>query len=59
MKAYLINPIKEEISVVDYNGDFHEIIKFIDAKIFTVVYPFKNADTIYVDDMGLMKPLNY
>ena len=59
MKAYLINPIKEEISVVDYNGDFHEIIKFINAKIFTVVYPFKNADTIYVDDMGLMKPLNY
>tara|TARA_R100001443_G_C3290593_1_gene162746 strand:+ start:111 stop:491 length:381 start_codon:yes stop_codon:yes gene_type:complete len=59
MKAYLINPIKEEISVVDYNGDFHQIQKFIDADIFTAVYPFKNADTIYVDDMGLMKPINH
>tara|TARA_Y100000593_G_scaffold17919_1_gene35781 strand:+ start:2541 stop:2921 length:381 start_codon:yes stop_codon:yes gene_type:complete len=59
MKAYLINPIKEEISVVDYNGDFHQILKFIDAEIFDAVYPFKNADTIYVDDMGLMKPINH
>ena len=59
MKAYLINPIKEEISVVDYNGDFHQILKFIDAELFDAVYPFKNADTIYVDDMGLMKPINH
>jgi hypothetical protein len=59
MKAYLINPMKEEISVVDYNGDFHQICKFINAEIFDVVNPFKNADTIFVDDMGLMKPLNY
>ena len=59
MKAYLINPIKEEISVVDYNGDFHQILKFIEAELFDAVYPFKNADTIYVDDMGLMKPINH
>ena len=59
MKAYLINPIKEEISVVDYNRDFHQILKFIEAELFDAVYPFKNADTIYVDDMGLMKPINH
>ena len=46
MKAYLINPIKEEISVVDYNGDFHQILKFIEADLFAAVYPFKNADSI-------------
>jgi len=59
MKAYLIDPIKRIVSVVDYNGDFHQICKFINAEIFDVVNPFKNADTIFVDDMGLMKPINH
>ena len=29
MKAYLIDPIKRTVSVVDYNGDFTQIRKFI------------------------------
>ena len=59
MKAYLIDPIKRIVSVVDYNGDYKQINKFIDAEIFSAVYPFKNQDTLYVDDMGLMKQTNY
>ncbi len=59
MKAYLIDPIKRTVSVVDYNGDYKQINKFIDAEIFTAVYPLKNEDTLYVDDMGLMKQKNY
>tara|TARA_A100001035_G_scaffold271745_1_gene260260 strand:+ start:3401 stop:3859 length:459 start_codon:yes stop_codon:yes gene_type:complete len=59
MKAYLIDPIKRIVSVVDYNGDYKKINKFIDAEIFTAVYPLKNEDTLYVDDMGLMKQTNH
>ena len=59
MKAYLIDPIKRIVSVVDYNGDYKQINKFIDAEIFSAVYPFKNQDTLYVDDIGLMKQTNY
>ena len=59
MKAYLIDPIKEEISVVDYNGDFKQIQELIEADLFDIVYPFKNQDAIYVDDMGLMKQVNF
>ena len=33
MKAYLIDPIKRIVSVVDYNGDYKQINKFIDAEI--------------------------
>ena len=29
MRAYLIDPIKKEISVVDYNGDYQMINKLI------------------------------
>ena len=59
MKAYLIDPIKEEISIVDYNGDFKQIQELIEADLFDIVYPFKNQDAIYVDDMGLMKQVNF
>tara|TARA_Y100000593_G_C4231800_1_gene297373 strand:- start:154 stop:531 length:378 start_codon:yes stop_codon:yes gene_type:complete len=59
MKAYLIDPRKRKISKVDYNGDFHQICGLINADIFTVVYPFNNRDSIYVDDMGLYEELNY
>tara|TARA_Y100000114_G_scaffold148215_1_gene160940 strand:- start:108 stop:500 length:393 start_codon:yes stop_codon:yes gene_type:complete len=59
MKAYLIDPIKEEISIVDYNGDIKQIQELIEADLFDVVYPFKNQDAVYVDDMGLMKQVNF
>ena len=59
MKAYLIDPIKEEISIVDYNGDFKQIQELIEADLFDIVYPFKNQDAVYVDDMGLMKQVNF
>ena len=59
MKAYLIDPIKEEISIVDYNGDVKQIQELIEADLFDVVYPFKNQDAVYVDDMGLMKQVNF
>ena len=59
MKAYLIDPIKEEISIVNYNGDIKQIQELIEADLFDVVYPFKNQDAVYVDDMGLMKQVNF
>tara|TARA_R110000823_G_scaffold303365_1_gene424721 strand:+ start:618 stop:980 length:363 start_codon:yes stop_codon:yes gene_type:complete len=58
MKAYLINPIDETITEVDYEGDFQQIYKHIDANIFSVVN-ILNDDSIYVDDEGLYKDVQY
>ena len=60
MRAYLIDPIKKEISVVNYNGDYQMINKFINCpRGFDAVYGFRNQDTLFVDDEGLLRKENY
>ena len=55
MKAYLINPKDETITVVDYdNSDYKNISKMIDAHWFTTVQISDNMDTMYLDDEGLL-----
>ena len=60
MKAYLIDPINKIVSVVDYNGDYQTINKLINSQRgFDAVYGFRNEDTLYVDDEGLLRKENY
>ena len=60
MKAYLIDPINKIVSVVDYNGDYQTINKLINSQRgFDAVYGFRNEDTLYVDDEGLLLKENY
>ena len=60
MKAYLIDPINKMVSVVDYNGDYQTINKLINSQRgFDAVYGFRNEDTLYVDDEGLLTRENY
>ena len=60
MRAYLIDPINKEISVVDYNGDYRMINELINSQRgFDAVYGFRNEDTLYVDDEGLLLKENH
>ena len=60
MKAILINPKLKLINEINYSGDYKDISKLTECRIFTCVYPFNNCeDTIYVDDEGLLKSSNY
>tara|TARA_R100000388_G_scaffold86395_1_gene65868 strand:- start:27 stop:350 length:324 start_codon:yes stop_codon:yes gene_type:complete len=53
MKAYLIDPKKQEVTEVDYSGDYKDIYKLIDCSTFDVVGITPKGDGIYVDDEGL------
>ena len=60
MKAYLIDPLNKIVSVVDYNGDYQTINKLINSQRGSdAVYGFRNEDTLYVDDEGLLTKENY
>tara|TARA_R100001460_G_scaffold98841_1_gene141815 strand:+ start:472 stop:912 length:441 start_codon:yes stop_codon:yes gene_type:complete len=59
VKAILINPVKEIIHHVDYDGDYQSIYKLIDCRVFEAVYPFDNGDTLWIDEEGLLKDSNY
>ena len=60
MRAYLIDPINKEISVVDYNGDYQMINELINSQRgFDAVYGFRNQDTLFVDDEGLLRKENH
>ena len=54
IKAVLIDPYKEEITDVEYSGDYKQIYKLIQADCFTAVSLGDNDD-VFVDDEGLMK----
>ena len=54
MKAYLIDPYEQSVSEVEYNGDYNQIYKLIDATTFDVAR-IANGDSIYIDDEGLSK----
>lgn len=55
MQAYLIDPIAERVSVVDYDGDYNSIYKLIDCSMFDLVNITHDGDAIFVDDEGLFK----
>ena len=54
MQAVLIDPYKEEVTTVEYNGDYKQIYEHIKADCFTLVRLLDNDD-VFVDDEGLLK----
>jgi hypothetical protein len=59
--GYLIDPAAMSIAPWSYNGDWQTIAPAIriGASPFTIAHQFTNADTIFVDDEGLLKPLDW
>tara|TARA_R110000822_G_scaffold35007_8_gene98886 strand:+ start:376 stop:729 length:354 start_codon:yes stop_codon:yes gene_type:complete len=53
MRAFLIDPFQQEVTEVNYSGDFKQIYEFIDAHTFDVARLNAKGDGIYVDDEGL------
>ena len=53
-KAFLIDPVAQAITEVEFNGDYREIYKLIDASLFTTV-AITEDDAIFVDDEGLLQ----
>ena len=58
MKAILIDPILKEVKEVDYSGDYKDIYKLIECRVFDVVHIPVGSDGIYIDDEGLFTPIN-
>ena len=54
VRAILIDPYKEEVKEVTYNGVYTEIHKLIDCTCFTAP-SLTNGESIYCDDEGLLK----
>ena len=53
MKAYLIDPEKQEGTEVEDSGDYKDIYKLIDCSTFEIVGITPKGDGIYVDEEGL------
>ena len=58
MKAYLIDPVRLEVTQVQIGDDYREIYKFIDADIFECVQINRQGDAIYIDEEGMLKNLS-
>lgn len=54
MKAVLINAAERTVTDVDFDGDWREISKLIDCRLFTVVGGLPDGDDLFVDDEGLL-----
>jgi hypothetical protein len=54
MKAVLIDPYKEEVTDVTYNGDYKQIYEHIKVDCFALVR-LSDDDDVFVDDEGLLK----
>ena len=59
MNAFYIDPILKFVAEVDFEGDYKEIYKWIDARTFDVVTLNGYGDGMYVDDEGLLKRSNH
>lgn len=57
MKAYLIDPFAKTFEIVEYSGNYRQIYEYIKAGSFDVA-AMENGDGIFVDDEGLLKPLD-
>ena len=55
MRAFLIDPIEQAITEVDYNGVYTQIYEFIEADTFDVATFNERGDGVFVDDNGLFK----
>lgn len=55
MQAYFINPFSQNVTTVDYDGNYESISRLIDASrgYFDVVRLYDNQDAAFVDDEGL------
>jgi len=53
MRAFLIDPFRQEVTEINYSGDFKQIYDLIDAEIFDVARLNAKGDGIFVDDEGL------
>lgn len=53
-KAVLIDPYKQEVTDVTYNGDYKQIYEHIKVDCFALVRLSDNDD-VFVDDEGLLK----
>lgn len=53
MKAILIDPFTQTISEVDYDGNYKNIYKLIEANCFDLAH-LDRGDAIFVDDAGLI-----
>jgi hypothetical protein len=53
-KAVLIDPYKEEVTDVTYNGDYKQIYEHIKVDCFALVR-LADDDDVFVDDEGLLK----
>jgi hypothetical protein len=53
MKAFLVDPVENKITEVDYDGDYKSIKTLIEADLFDVVRINVEGDCFFVDDEGL------
>lgn len=53
MRAILIDPMTESVTVVEHSGDYRNIYELIDCETFSVI-DIGNGEAIYVDDEGLL-----
>ena len=53
MKAFLIDPQAQQITQVEYSGDYRQIYEHINAPMFTTATFNEAGDTCFVDDEGL------
>lgn len=53
MQAIKIDPIKQEVSLVEIDGSLESIYKELDCTTFTCPSILDNMDSLYVDDEGL------
>jgi len=62
MRGILINPWLKEITEVDVSEDFRDIYRKLSNPLgpkvdcFCIGMNWRNGDTLYVDDEGLLKP---
>ena len=58
MKAYLIDPFEKSVAQVEYDGNYKNIYKLIDASMFDAAEINNDLDVVMVDDEGLFVPLS-
>jgi hypothetical protein len=55
MDAYLIDPYQQQVTTVQYNGDYNQIYALIECDCFDIARINDQGDGIFVDDEGLFK----
>lgn len=53
MKAFLIDPKKRSIKLVEYNNTLEHLYELLDCRMVDFVQAYGNADGMFVDDEGL------